>query len=72
MIADLDFDVGPAGQLLVAADLGDGRAELELELGLELQLAVEQKLVLAPAAKLAQPARLVVALEMGLARVPVV
>ena len=46
--------------------------ELGLELGLERQLAVEQKLVLAPAPKLAQPGRLVVALEMGLVRVPVV
>jgi hypothetical protein len=26
LVADLDFDVGPAGQLLLAADLGDGRA----------------------------------------------
>ena len=29
-VADLDFDVGPAGQFLLAADLGDGRAELAL------------------------------------------
>jgi len=26
LVADRDFDVGPAGQLLLAADLGDGRA----------------------------------------------
>ena len=28
LVADLDFDVGPAGQFLLVADLGDGRAEL--------------------------------------------
>ncbi len=26
LVADLDFDVGPAGELLLAADLGDGGA----------------------------------------------
>ena len=26
LVADLDFDVGPAGQFLLAANLGDGRA----------------------------------------------
>jgi hypothetical protein len=28
LVTDLDFDVDPGGQLLLAADLGDGRAEL--------------------------------------------
>ena len=28
LVTDLDLDVGPAGQFLLAADLGDGRAEL--------------------------------------------
>ena len=28
LVADLDFEVGPSGQFLLAADLGDGRAEL--------------------------------------------
>ena len=32
LVADLDFDVGPAGQFLLAADLGDGRAELVVRL----------------------------------------
>jgi hypothetical protein len=28
MVADLDFDVGSAGEFFLAADLSDGRAEL--------------------------------------------
>ena len=32
LVADLDFDVGPAGEFLLAADLGDGRAQLMVRL----------------------------------------